>query len=142
METAKVLIIDDEVEFSTTLAERLVLRDYEALAATSLKHVLSLIKEERPNVVLLDLKMPGIDGLELLRDIKKTDPKIQVIVITGRTDPGILNDVLGAGAYDCLTKPADLSQLMEKIEEITAATKERAEKNNEVPRSEESRRST
>jgi two-component system, OmpR family, response regulator CpxR len=141
METAKVLIIDDEVEFSTTLAERLVLRDYEALAATSLKHVLSLIEEERPNVVLLDLKMPGIDGLELLRDIKKIDPGIQVIVITGRTDPGILNDVLGAGAYDCLTKPADISQLMEKIEEITAASKDRPEESEE-PKSEERRRSS
>jgi DNA-binding NtrC family response regulator len=127
MDPTRVLIIDDEVEFSTTLAERLVMRDYEALAATSLKHVLSLIQEERPDVVLLDLRMPGLDGMQLLRDIKNTAPGTHVIVITGRTDPGIINEVLGAGAYDCLTKPADICQLMEKIDEITTASRDRRE---------------
>lgn len=122
---AKVLIIDDEVEFSTTLAERLTLRDYEAVAITSLDNVRKLVCDEQPDVVLLDLRMPGVDGLELLKDIRKNDPSTQIIVITGQTDPKFVSEALNAGAYDYLTKPADIVLLMRKIDEITAAPESR-----------------
>lgn len=117
---AKVLIIDDEVEFSTTLAERLVLRDYEALAPTNLSQVRSLIADELPDVLLLDLRMPGLNGLELLRETKRTDPGIEIIVVTGLTGPSVVNAAMEAGASDFVTKPVDISQLMEKIDEVTS----------------------
>src|SRR5512139_182379 len=125
MRRPKVLIIDDEAEFSTTLAERLALRDYEALAPTSLSQVKSLIAEELPDVLLLDLRMPGLNGLELLRETKRTDPGIEIIVVTGLTGPSVVTAALKAGASDFVTKPVDISQLMEKIDEVTSRQKDR-----------------
>jgi len=125
----KVLIIDDEAEFSTTLAERLALRDYEAIAPTSLSQVRSLIADELPDVLLLDLRMPGLNGLELLRETKRTNPGIEIIVVTGQTDPGIVTAAMEAGAYDFMIKPVDLSKLMEKIDEVTSRQRDRQTNN-------------
>jgi DNA-binding response OmpR family regulator len=125
----KVLIIDDEAEFSTTLAERLALRDYEAIAPTSLSQVRSLIAEELPDVLLLDLRMPGLNGLELLRETKRTDPGIEIIVVTGLTDPSVVSAALGAGASDFMTKPVDISKLIEKIDEVTSRQRDRQTNN-------------
>lgn len=128
MRRPKVLIIDDEAEFSTTLAERLALRDYEALAPTSLSQVKSLIAEELPDVLLLDLRMPGLNGLELLRETKRTDPGIEIIVVTGLTDPSVVTAARGAGASDFMTKPVDISKLIEKIDEVTSRQRDRQTK--------------
>jgi CheY-like chemotaxis protein len=84
--TIKVLLVDDEVEFVTTLAERLRLRELKVDTVFDGTQALAFITKTEPDVIVLDLKMPGLDGLEVLREIKKTRPKIQVIILRHGTD--------------------------------------------------------
>lgn len=116
MEPAKILIVDDEEEFASTVAERLNLRGYQATAVFSANEALALIRTAAPDVVLLDLMMPGINGFETLRVIKEITPSIEVIILTGYG--GIQGKLQGleAGAFDYVMKPVDLGVLITKIE--------------------------
>ena len=116
MQPTKVLIVDDETEFASTVAERLTLRGYEANAVFSAGEALPLIRASAPDVVLLDLMMPGINGLETLRAIKETAPAIEVIILTGYG--GIQGKLEGmeSGAFDYVMKPVDIGVLMNKID--------------------------
>jgi len=116
MEPAKILIVDDEEEFASTVAERLNLRGYHATAVFSANEALAIIRTAAPDVVLLDLMMPGINGLETLRVIKATTPAIEVIILTGYG--GIQGKLEGmeSGAFDYVMKPVDLGVLITKIE--------------------------
>jgi DNA-binding NtrC family response regulator len=87
MSEIKVLIVDDEVEFAATLAERLELRDIAAETVNNGKDALSTILIRPPDVVILDLKMPDLSGLEVLHGIKTHDPSIEVIMLTGHGSP-------------------------------------------------------
>jgi len=80
---SKLLLVDDERTFAQTLSERLSLRDIGSLVAYDGESALNLIKEEEPEVMILDLKMPGIDGIEVLKRVKQTNPQIEVIILTG-----------------------------------------------------------
>ncbi len=117
MDEIYVLIVDDEVEFASTLAERMELRGLRVKATNCGEDALSSVLTEPPDVVLLDLKMPDIGGLEVLDAIKSTDPSIEVIMITGHgcTVSGI--EGMEHGAFDYLTKPVDLKMLLEKIQQ-------------------------
>jgi ActR/RegA family two-component response regulator len=111
----KVLLVDDEQEFVQTLSERLTARDIGASMAYDGESALSMVKEDEPQVMVLDLRMPGIDGLEVLRRVKRDHPKVEVIILTGH---GSLKDKelaekLGAFAY--LQKPADIEVLTETL---------------------------
>jgi DNA-binding NtrC family response regulator len=114
----KVLLVDDEEDFISALAERLAMRQYETKVANSGKAALSEIQKERPDVVLLDLKMPGMSGMETLAEIKAQDPTIEVIMVTGSVDSQIGDSALKAGATDHLVKPFDINALVEKLEDI------------------------
>jgi len=116
MEPAKILIVDDEEEFASTVAERLNLRGYQATAVFSANEALAIIGTAAPDVVLLDLMMPGINGFETLRVIKELTPSIEVIILTGYG--GIQGKLQGmeAGAFDYVMKPVDLGVLITKIE--------------------------
>ena len=102
MKNYKVLLVDDETEFVNTLQERLQLRDLDSDVAYDGEQALQLFKQEEiPDVVILDLKMPGIDGMEVLRRIRKAYPQVQVIMLTGHgtdKDEKEAKD-LGAFAY-------------------------------------------
>lgn len=115
MSEIKVLIVDDEVEFAATLAERLELRDIAAQTVNNGKDALATILVRPPDVVVLDLKMPDLSGLEVLHGIKSHDPAIQVIMLTGHgsTSSGI--EGMERGAFDYAMKPIDLDLLLEKI---------------------------
>ncbi|MCK9296706.1 MAG: response regulator [Desulfobulbaceae bacterium] len=115
MSEIKVLIVDDEVEFASTLAERLELRDITAETVNNGKDALSTILVRPPDVVILDLKMPDLSGLEVLHGIKAHDPSIEVIMLTGHgsTSSGI--EGMERGAFDYIMKPIDLDLLLEKI---------------------------
>lgn len=115
MSEIKVLIVDDEVEFAATLAERLELRDITAETVNNGKDALSTILIRPPDVVILDLKMPDLSGLEVLQGIKTHDPSIEVIMLTGHgsTSSGI--EGMERGAFDYIMKPIDLDLLLEKI---------------------------
>jgi DNA-binding response OmpR family regulator len=75
MKKVRVLLVDDEEEFVETLADRLQMRDLEASTAHNGEEALSVVKEDEPDVIVLDLKMPGIDGIEVLRRVKKAYPR-------------------------------------------------------------------
>jgi DNA-binding response OmpR family regulator len=113
----KVLLVDDEVEFATTLAERLTLRGIEAVTVHDGEAALHRIAVDPPQIVVLDMMMPGLGGLEVLRLIKKNHPGIPVILLTGRgsTKEGI--DGMDLGAYDFLMKPIKIEALVEKMKE-------------------------
>ncbi len=111
----KVLLIDDEAEFVSTLAERLELRGYLAKTAEDGESGISMIEKEVFDIVVLDLMMPGLSGLETLRQIKIINSKIPVILLTGHgsTKEGMAG--MRLGAFDYLMKPLDISELINKI---------------------------
>lgn len=122
MGTIKILIVDDEMEFGSTLAERLELRGFTAKAVSCAEEALTVLTSDwQPQVVLLDLMMPGIDGLTTLDLIKKHDPRIQVIILTGHgsTESGIIG--MQRGLFDYLMKPVDIGELVSKINEASAS---------------------
>jgi len=114
----KLLLVDDEEDFVFALAERLRFRKYDTRAATSGEAALSEIEKERPDIVVLDLKMPGMGGMEVLKAIKTRDPSIDVIMLTGSVDSEIGEVALKAGATYHIVKPMDIEDLMEKLQDI------------------------
>ena len=117
MANLKVCIVDDEVEFVTTLAERLELRGFEAQIATDGENALHLIETDPPHVVVLDVMMPGMGGLEVLQRIKERNPQIAVILLTGHgaTKEGM--EGMRLGAFDYLMKPLSIDDLIKKMQE-------------------------
>lgn len=114
----KLLLVDDEEDFVFALAERLSFRKYDTRAATSGEAALSEIEKERPDIVVLDLKMPGMGGMEVLREIKARDPSIDVIILTGSVDSEIGEIAIRAGATYHIVKPMDIEDLMQKLQNI------------------------
>ncbi len=118
MTQTKVLLVDDEEDFVSTLSERLRMRNYDTQVATSGEAALSLIDEDRPDIVVLDMKMPGIGGMETLIRIKTKDPSIDVIMLTGSLDSEAGETALRAGATFHMVKPSDIGDLTDKLEHI------------------------
>jgi DNA-binding response OmpR family regulator len=117
MDPMKILLVDDEREFVTTLAERLELRNMNVSIAMDGETALGIVEHNPPQVVVLDVMMPGLGGLEVLEKIKAMDPGIQVILLTGHgaTTDGIRGMQLGA--FDYLIKPIDIDELIKKLNE-------------------------
>lgn len=115
MEQWKVLLVDDEEEFVSTLAERLELRGIQALTETDGQAALVRIASDKPQVVVLDIMMPGISGLDILRHIKRSHPELPVILLTGRgaTNEGI--EGMQLGAFDFMMKPVKIEDLISKL---------------------------
>lgn len=121
----RVLVVDNEVDFASTLAERLRLRKIEAESVFAGGDVLPGVARLRPDVIILDLDMPDMGGLDVLSQVKVIDPAIEVILLTGHGsfEAGITGMELGA--FDYIVKPVDLSQLMAKITEAYTKKKGR-----------------
>jgi DNA-binding NtrC family response regulator len=117
MNNMQILIVDDEVEFASTLVERLALRGIEAMSANRGADALVLIEEKIPDVIILDLKMPDLSGLELLSRIKSIDPTIEIIILTGHGSAAAGIAGMEQGAFDYMMKPVDLTTLLGKIEQ-------------------------
>ena len=124
MEKLKVLLVDDEEEFVTTLKERLELRNIMTLVATDGNEALRIVDTERPPVVVMDVMMPVMGGLDVLKQIKRKYPKIQVILLTGRglTQDGIKG--MRLGAFDYLMKPVKIEGLIQKMNEAFQSSKQ------------------
>ncbi len=124
MEEYKVLLVDDEEEFVSALSERLMLRGIEVDTALNGEEALARLTEKEFEVVILDVMMPGLGGLEVLKQIKSTHPTTQVILVTGHgaTREGI--EGMRLGAFDYLIKPVDIEEMLEKMKEAvrTAVT--------------------
>ena len=113
----RVLLVDDEEEFVSALSERLMLRNIEVDSALNGEEALARLVEKEFEVVILDVLMPGLGGLEVLRQIKSTYPNTQVILLTGHgsTREGI--EGMRLGAFDYLIKPVDIEEMLEKMKE-------------------------
>ena len=113
---SKVLLVDDEREFVQTLSERLIMRDMGSAVAYNGESALNLIKEDEPEVIIVDLKMPGVDGLEVLRKVKEKRPEIEVIILTGHGHEEDRQLCMELGAFAYLQKPLDINILSETIQ--------------------------
>ena len=113
----KVLVVDNEQAFASTLADHLGQSEIEARSVYSGAEALASVPEFQPDVVIVDLQMPDMSGLEVLSQVKAIDPSIEVILLTGHGsfDAGLTSMELGA--FDYIIKPVDLTQLMDKITE-------------------------
>jgi DNA-binding NtrC family response regulator len=113
----KVLLVDDEQDFLETLAERMRARGMNVSTTASAADAVKMAEAESYDAVVLDLKMPGMDGLEVLSAIKERNPDIQVILLTGHAtlEKGI--EAMKLGAMDFIEKPADIQVLTEKIKQ-------------------------
>ncbi len=114
---SKVLLVDDECEFVQTLSERLLLRDMGSAVAHDGESALKLIAEDDPEVLVLDLKMPGLDGIEVLRRVKKTRPDVEVIILTGHGSETDRQTCMQLGAFAYMHKPVDIEVLTVKLNE-------------------------
>lgn len=111
----KLLLVDDEREFVQTLSERLFMRDVHSATAYDGESALNILAEDEPEVMILDLKMPGIDGIEVLRKVKATRPEVEVIILTGHGSEDDRKLCLSLGAFAYLQKPVDIDVLTETL---------------------------
>jgi DNA-binding response OmpR family regulator len=117
MENLKILLVDDEEEFVTTLAERLELRGLQARVALNGEAALKMIEADTPQIVILDVMMPGIGGFEVLRRIKAQHSQLPVILLTGRGSEKEGVKGMQLGAFDYLMKPLNIEELIKKMQE-------------------------
>lgn len=117
MESFKVLFVDDEVEFLDTLVKRMKRRSVEASGVGSGQEALDFLDTNSVDVVVLDVKMPGMDGLEALREIKRRHPLIEVIMLTGHANVEVAIQGMEMGAFDYLMKPMEIDELLYKVQD-------------------------
>jgi len=117
MNRFNVLVVDDEDEFREMIVKRLRKRDLDCEGAEDGAKAIEIIRRGHTDVVLLDVKMPGMDGIETLREIKRLKPLIEVVMLTGHAsvDSGV--DGMRFGAFDYLMKPMELDPLVKKLSE-------------------------
>ncbi len=116
----KTLLVDDEVEFVQTLSERLQSRQIKSSVAYNGEEALSVVEEDAPEVMVLDLKMPGIDGIEVLRRTKRDHPDTEIIILTGHGSERERQRALELGAFAYLEKPVDIDVLAETMKKAYA----------------------
>jgi DNA-binding NtrC family response regulator len=113
----RVLLIDDEVGYVNVLSNRLSKRGFEVGKANSGSEALQCLRQQDYDVAVLDLKMEDMDGIEILKILKKMVPELVVIMLTGHGSAEAAHEGIKEGAYDYLTKPCELADLVEKIRE-------------------------
>jgi len=116
MKGSKVLLVDDEVVFTTNMSKLLTNRGYRVTAVNSGDSAIQALEKENFDVVVLDLKMPGMDGITTLREIKKLGLFTETLILTGHGSIDTALEAIKLGAYDYLTKPCEIEELVTKIE--------------------------
>lgn len=117
MEDVSVLLVDDETEFLETLRKRMNKRVPAVYSASSGDRALAFLQHQRVDVVVLDVRMPGMDGIETLREIKKRYPLIEVIMLSGHASVEVAIQGMEMGAFDYLMKPMDIDELLYKVQD-------------------------
>ena len=118
----KILIVDDEVHVATVLADSVRLQGHEAFVAAGGEEGLALLDQKRPDAVFLDIVMPGMGGIEVLRRIREVYPALPVIVITGHASTAEIEEAKRLGVTDCVQKPFVLNQLSQALGRLSAET--------------------
>jgi DNA-binding NtrC family response regulator len=116
MKGSKVLLVDDEVVFTTNMSKLLTNRGYRVTAVNSGDSAVQALEKENFDVVVLDLKMPGMDGITTLKEIKKLGLFTETLILTGHGSIDTALEAIKLGAYDYLTKPCEIDELVTKIE--------------------------
>ncbi|MFQ5672907.1 MAG: response regulator [Nitrospinales bacterium] len=119
----KILIVDDEYMFCKSLKAFLEKHGYQVSFTTNGEQALDLIKEEPPDLMTLDIRMPGLNGYEVLQKAKWISETMKIIVISAIDVPNMVDSLKRQGAHEVLNKPADLEQLLESIRELTTGKK-------------------
>ncbi|MBF0473526.1 MAG: response regulator [Nitrospirae bacterium] len=117
MSQIKVMLIDDELEFTSIFSERLILRNFDVIAVNKVEDAFTKLRETLPDVILLDLKMPGMNGIEMLKIMRRFDPTIEIIIITGHALGLDKEEAVSMGAFDRLLKPLDINEVIKTIEQ-------------------------
>ena len=115
MKEFRVLVVDDEDDFREIFIKRLKKRELNVTGAESGEKALQILDKQLFDVVILDVKMPGMDGVETLREMKRMRPLMEVIMLTGHSTVESAIDGMKLGAFDYIMKPADLDELLEKM---------------------------
>ncbi|MFO7600289.1 MAG: response regulator [Candidatus Desulfacyla sp.] len=119
MDGVSVLLVDDEAEFVNTLAKRINKRNINASSVESGEAALDFLEKHAIDVVVLDVKMPGMDGIGTLRKIKERHPLTEVIMLTGHASVEVAIQGMELGAFDYLMKPMAIDDLLYKIEDAS-----------------------
>ena len=120
MAKEKVLLVDDEVEFTEVLSKRMETRGVDVDTAANGPEALEKARNSSYDAIILDLSMPGMDGIETLRRLLEAKPELQIILLTGKATLQKGVEAMKLGAVDFLEKPADIQKLMDKIKEAQA----------------------
>jgi len=115
MSKIRVLLVDDEEDYVNALAERMDMRDLQSKIALSGEEALAVLDDEPPDVIVLDLRMPGMGGMEVLERVRKEHPHIQVIILTGHGGEKEEREARRLGAFEYMQKPADTGTLIRNI---------------------------
>ena len=117
MTNVKIMLVDDEERFLSTTQKLMKKKGYDTLIASSGNAALELLGQKQVHVVILDVKMPEMDGIETLKEIKKQHPMVEVIMLTGHGALPSAMEALEKGAFDYLSKPCDIELLAAKVRE-------------------------
>lgn len=129
-----VLLVDDEEDFRLTLAKRLAKRNLQVLAAANGEEALAAIRASAVDVVALDVRMPGMDGIDVLQAIKAHDPLIEVVMLTGHASVEAAVEGMDHGAFDYLMKPVGIDELLYKLQDAYEARRIRLKRDEQRPR--------
>ncbi len=117
MDSFSVLLVDDEEEFLATVLKRFKKRKMNAVGAKNGEDALKILAGNPVDVVVLDVKMPGMDGIQTLREIKRSFPLIEVVMLTGHASMEVAIEGMEIGAFDYLMKPVDIDELLYKLQD-------------------------
>ena len=116
MENTRILLVDDETDFTDTMSQLLRNRGYQVTAVNSGESAIKALGQGRYDVMVLDLKMPGMDGMATLKEAKKLELFTETLILTGHATINTALEAMKLGAYDYLTKPCDIDELVQKIQ--------------------------
>jgi len=129
MKKADILLVDDEVVFTTNMSRLLTSRGYQVTPVQNGEEALAALKEKPFDVMVLDLKMPMMDGITTLQEMKKLSLLTEVLILTGHGSMDTAFQAIEMGAYDYVTKPCEIAELVAKIEAAHARKRVKEKKN-------------
>ena len=127
MKKLDILLVDDEVEYVTTLSERLAIRGFDNQVAHDGETALKIFAENPLDILLLDLKMPGIDGMDVLRKIRESNETLKVFILTGHGTDKEEEEARQLGVFDFMRKPVDINVLVEALQTAAEAKEDEIE---------------